>query len=198
VRLIGLDFDNTLADYTDLFRREAAAGGLDAADLDKTQIRDALRARGPDGELEWQRLQARVYGPGLVHAPMMPGAAEFLALCTETATAVAVVSHKSRFAAQDPGGTDLREAARAWLGRHCGGIAAERVFFEGERSAKLKRIASLGCTHFIDDLPEVLTDPDFPRGVVRLWLADCPGRICPPGIAAAGPWPRLSREVFGR
>ena len=61
--LIGLDFDNTLVDYTDLFRSEAAALGLAAAGLDKTRIRDALRARGPAGEIEWQHLQARVTAP---------------------------------------------------------------------------------------------------------------------------------------
>jgi hypothetical protein len=195
--LIGLDFDNTLVDYTDLFRSEAAALGLAAAGLDKTRIRDALRARGPAGEIEWQHLQARVYGPGLGQAPMMAGAGDFLHRCQVAGVPVAVVSHKSRFAAQDSRGTDLREAACNWLAQHCPGIATDRVYFEGDRGSKLRRIATLGCTHFVDDLLEVLTDPAFPAGVVRLWLADPPGRICPAGIAAAGPWPRLVQAILG-
>jgi hypothetical protein len=195
--LIGLDFDNTLVDYTGPFRREAAAVGLAAAGLDKTGIRDALRARGPEGEILWQRLQARVYGPGLAQAPMMAGAGAFLARCAAEGVAVAVVSHKSRFAAQDPGGTDLRQAARAWLLHNCPGIATDRVYFEGDRGSKLKRIAALGCSHFVDDLLEVLTDPAFPAGVVRLWLADPPGRNCPTGIAASGPWPELAQAILG-
>jgi hypothetical protein len=197
VRSIGLDFDNTLVDYTDVFRAEAAGFGLDTQDLDKTQIRDRLRARGPEGEIAWQKVQARVYGPGLTAAPMMAGSAEFLRRCAEDGARLAVVSHKGRFAAQDPGGTDLREAARLWLRRHCPEIATDRVFFEDERAAKLRRIASLGLTHFVDDLPEVLGDPDFPREVARLWLMTEAGQERPSGLLAAGPWPVLARSVFG-
>ncbi len=197
MRSIGLDFDNTLVDYTDVFRAEASAFGLDATVLDKTGIRDRLRARGPAGEIEWQKVQARVYGPGLDRAPMMEGAAEFLRLCAEAGVELAVVSHKGRFAAQDPGGTDLRKAASRWLARHCPGIPADRIFFEDERATKLGRIASLGLSHFVDDLLEVLDDGTFPRTVERLWLTR-PGTACPPGMLAAGGWTDLARAVFGR
>lgn len=197
MRSIGLDFDNTLVDYTEVFRAEAAAFKLDAATLDKTEIRDRLRARGPAGEIEWQKVQARVYGPGLENAPMMDGGDVFLGRCADTGTQLAVVSHKGRFAAQDPGGTDLREAARRWLARHCPQIQSERIFFEDERAAKLRRIAALGLTHFVDDLPEVLADPDFPPTVHRLWLATRAGTPRPQGILAAGGWADLARAVFG-
>jgi len=197
VRSIGLDFDNTLVDYTDVFRAEAVAFGLDARNLDKTQIRDRLRARGDEGEIAWQKVQARVYGPGLAGAPMMAGSAAFLARCAEELVLLAVVSHKGRYAAQDPGGTDLREAARLWLRAHCPGIPSERVFFEDERAGKIRRIASLGLTHFIDDLPEVLGDPTFPRDVARLWLTTDTGQARPDGLLAAGPWPVLTRGIFG-
>jgi len=197
VRSIGLDFDNTLVDYTDVFRAEAFAFGLDAASLDKTQIRDRLRARGPAGEIDWQKVQARVYGPGLENAPMMEGADGFLRLCADAGVELAVVSHKGRFAAQDPGGTDLREAASRWLARHCPGIPANRIFFEDERAAKLGRIASLGLSHFVDDLLEVLDDRAFPPAVERLWLTR-PGAACPPGMRAAGGWPDLAKALFGR
>jgi hypothetical protein len=197
VRSIGLDFDNTLVDYTEVFRAEAAAFDLVAGGLDKTQIRDRLRARGPEGEIAWQKVQARVYGPGLAQAPMMAGSAEFLRHCADQGVQLAVVSHKGRFAAQDPDGTDLRDAARLWLRRHCPAIPADRVFFEDERAAKLRRIGSLGLTHFIDDLPEVLEDPAFPPDVARLWLVTAAGPVPPAGVLAAGPWPVLARTVFG-
>ena len=78
MRSVGLDFDNTLVDYTEVFRAEAASFGLAAGPLDKTEIRDRLRTRGPGGEIEWQKVQARVYGPGLEQAPMMDGSRAFL------------------------------------------------------------------------------------------------------------------------
>jgi hypothetical protein len=193
---IGIDFDNTLVDYGPVFRAHASELGFEGAGLGKTEIRDRLRARGEAGEIAWQRLQARVYGKGLGEAAIMDGAAEFLAACRLAGVAVTVVSHKSRYAAQDPGGINLRLAARAWLDRHCAGIAVGDAYFEDDRACKLTRIGHLGCTHFIDDLLEVLTEETFPPGVTRLWLTE-DGAICPSGVAAAGSWRHLKRIVFG-
>jgi hypothetical protein len=192
--LIGLDFDNTLVDYGAVFRHEAAEMGLAVSGEDKTDIRDTLRSR-PDGELLWQRLQARVYGPGLMHARAMPGALEFLASCRERGIELAIVSHKTRYAAQDPGGVDLREAASAWLRRQEIAIPSGHTFFEGTRSEKLSRIAGLGCTHFVDDLLEVLVDPAFPASTSRLWLTT-ESRPTPPSIELAGDWFQIARHVL--
>ena len=52
------------------------------------------------------------------------------------------------------------------------GIGLADVYFESTRAEKLKRIAALSLTHFIDDLEEVLTDPDFPPNVERILFAD--------------------------
>jgi hypothetical protein len=54
------------------------------------------------------------------------------------------------------------------------------VFFAETKQGKLQQIADLGCTHFIDDLPEFLLEPDFPAGVERI-LFD--------------PWNRYAGEV---
>ena len=55
-----------------------------------------------------------------------------------------------------------RGMARQGLFSAACGIAREDVYFESTRADKLTRIAALSLTHFIDDLEEVLTDPDFP------------------------------------
>jgi hypothetical protein len=58
-------------------------------------------------------------------------------------------------------------------------IPAERVFFESTRSSKLARVRTVGCTYFIDDLEEVLTDPDFPAQTLPiLFAATGVGTIC--------------------
>jgi len=79
--------------------------------------------------------------------------------------ALAIVSHKSRYAAAAPG-ADMRVAAARWLeAQHfvgAAGIAQSDVFFEATRSEKLDRVCGLGLTHFIDDLADVLADPGFP------------------------------------
>jgi hypothetical protein len=114
---IGIDFDNTIVDYRPVFRPAAIELGLlDAAfpSADKTVIRDHLRAQ-PGGELAWQQLQAHVYGHAIATAPAYAGLDRFLAVARDRGAMLAIVSHKGRFAAADPGGADLRAAARAWL-----------------------------------------------------------------------------------
>ena len=62
-QVIGIDFDNTLVDYSGLAYRLARERGLVevAVPRNKRDIRDQIRQR-PNGELEWQRLQADLYG----------------------------------------------------------------------------------------------------------------------------------------
>jgi hypothetical protein len=187
---VGLDLDNTLAGYDRLFALAAAeCGYLSAAAAScKQAVRAAVRAL-PDGERKWRKLQARVYGPRMIEAEVAPGAPAAVRRLQAAGAEIAIVSHKSRFAAEDAGGADLREAALAWLSARgffsALGLSREAVFFENGRPEKLARIGALGCTHFVDDLEEVLGDPAFPDGVEKLLYAPC-------GACAAGPWRRCA------
>jgi hypothetical protein len=86
-----------------------------------------------------------------------------------------IVSHKTTFGHGDTTRVDLRDAARAWMRENCFfeavsgfGVRAENVHFATTRLEKIEYIARLRCTHFIDDLPEVLDDPAFPPGVIKV------------------------------
>ena len=164
---IGIDFDNTIVDYRPVFLPAARALGLvDAAFRadDKTELRDRLRAQ-PDGEARWQQLQAHVYGVAIGDAPAYAGLSRFIAEARRRGAQLAIVSHKTRFAAAAPAGADMREAALRWLsaqGLLRDGFESGNVFFEGTREEKLDRVRRLELSHFIDDLPDVLADPAFP------------------------------------
>jgi hypothetical protein len=125
----------------------------------------------------------------MIEAEVAPGAAAAVRRLQEAGAEIAIVSHKSRYAAEDAGGADLREAALGWLAAKgffsTLGLRRDAVFFEDDRQRKLGRIGELGCTHFVDDLEEVLGDPAFPEGVERLLYA-------PIGDCAAGPWRRCA------
>lgn len=172
--LVGIDFDNTLARYHRAFHAAALARGWIADDvpIDKTAVRDRLRAQ-PGGEGRWVELQFEVYTAGLAQAELPVGARRLLDWCREAGVAVAIVSHKPEFAAADHGHSrSLRTAARAWIAAHgLDAAAGAGVWFEDTRAAKAARVASLGCTHHLDDLPEVFADPAFP-GQVRGLLID--------------------------
>lgn len=176
--IIGLDFDNTIASYDDVILHAARARGLvdpDTAAL-KRAVRDRIRQR-PDGEIEWQRVQGLVYGPMMGQATLVEGVREFVAACRTRALPVFIVSHKTEFAGYDDTRTSLREAALAWMRAKgffsAGGLGLDpgSVYFESTREAKLQRIAALGCTHFVDDLEEVLSEREFPAGVARILYA---------------------------
>lgn len=174
---IGLDLDNTLVTYDALFSTVARSRKLLPPDFagGKRDVRDAVRLL-PDGELEWQSLQAHIYGAGILDAAPAPGVRDFIRRAVGQGIGMVVVSHKTEHAAGDPGGVNLRDAARKWLRTSgivgSGAIPEGSVYFEDTREAKIARIIQLQCTHFIDDLEEVFNDPAFPARVDKLLIAE--------------------------
>lgn len=171
--LIGLDFDNTIVRYDRLFHRLAVERELIPQGLTQSKhaVRDFLRSIGR--EEEWTELQGIAYGPRIVEAEPFPGVKSFLSRCREVGVQIAIISHKTRHPYRGDS-HDLHAAAHAFLEAHGfyqsgeTGMTPERVFLELSLPAKLARVESLGCNAFVDDLPEVLLEPSFPRGVRRI------------------------------
>jgi hypothetical protein len=203
-RVIGVDFDNTLVDYSGLAYRLALERGLVEAAVprSKRDIRDRIRRR-PDGELEWQRLQADLYGHRIQEAPCSEGVADFARRCRQRGVRLVVVSHKSVAASQGASGVNLRDAARGWMAAHGAfdpdglGLAGGDVFFEATRADKLRRIGVLGCTHFIDDLEETFLEPSFPASVRRILYAPTGPLRAVPGVQVCATWQDIGEHLFG-
>ncbi len=176
--VIGLDFDNTIVTYDAVLHQAALDRKLIAPEtpMVKRIVRDYIRAHG-DGDVDWQKLQALVYGPLMPQARMFAGVSAFVCECRRRQVPVKIVSHKTEFAGYDDTGTNLRVAALAWMTDQGffapDGLALTQgdVFFESTRDAKIARIRALGCTDFVDDLEEVLHDPAFPPQVRRILFA---------------------------
>ena len=191
--MIGIDFDNTIVCYDDVFQAIAVEQGLvpPHAATSKTAIRDHLRSVGQEDR--WTELQGTIYGPRMMDAPPFPGVVEFFAACRAAGMPVAIVSHRTRFPYLGER-HDLHAAARDWLARHgfhdpAGiGLPVERVFFEETKEAKLARIAEVGCTHFIDDLPELLAHPLFPATVRRILFDPHGQHGLPPDLDLLSSW----------
>ena len=201
---IGIDFDNTIIAYDEVFCAAAKLSGLIGADFagGKQAVRDSIRSL-PGGEQIWQRLQGQVYGKGISGATLIPGVDDFLRRCRAEGCSVSIVSHKTEYGHYDPERINLRDAARQWMAANGVvegefGISASNIFFEGSRSDKLARIAALSCTHFIDDLEEVLLDPGFPPNVERILLSehDEPNPAAPYFVCAS--WRDIEDRIFAR
>jgi hypothetical protein len=202
-RLIGIDLDNTLVCYDDLFHIAAREERLIKPSLPKSKekIRDAIRLL-PDGEARWTRLQAIVYGPRMGGAELFQGAGDFLRRCAAGGVRTVIVSHKTRFAALDGVRVDLRRSALQWL-ETAGffsefGLSRRDVFFESTREGKIKRVQALRCTDFIDDLVEVFAGGAFPPRTRQLLFAPhgapFPGSGAPPLIFTS--WGQLEHFFF--
>lgn len=180
-RVVGLDFDNTIVSYDEVIFQTAVERGLieASADVNKRSVRDRIRQL-PDGEVEWQKVQALIYGPLMSRAQLIEGVSDFVRACREQHVPVYIVSHKTEFAGYDSTKTNLRAAALAWMvGKRFFepeglGLRVENVFFESTREAKIARINAIGCSHFVDDLEEVFLEPSFPASVEKLLYAPDP------------------------
>jgi len=199
---LGLDLDGTIVLYDEVFHRHAVArhGMPRTVPVNKTAVRDWLRCQ-PDGEARWTELQGLVYGSLMPEAKLAPGLAELLRAVRAARIPVCIISHKTEFSVAGPR-VNLRTAALAWLEAN-GFFAADgfglrraEVFFEATRAEKLRRIAAQGCTVFVDDLEEVLTEPEFPPGVERwLYAAAGAGRRHE-GVHTFTDWAELKRRLL--
>ena len=201
--VIGVDLDNTLVCYDDVFHLAACEEGLIDSSLprSKEKIRDAIRLL-PGGESRWTRLQAIVYGPRMTEATAFDGIDAFFRHCAESGTRAWIVSHKTPFATLDGEQVDIRESALRWMKLKgffdSGGLALspDDVFFESTRAEKIERIRALRCTHFIDDLAEVFAESAFPPGTAKLLFAahgmDSPA----PGVRSFKTWRELDQFFF--
>ena len=201
---IGLDFDNTLITYDTLMHRVAHDRGLIGPDTPKSKnsVRNSIRATD-QGEIRWQEVQADVYGLRIIEAPMADGARAFIENARNAGATLYIISHKTEYAAQDTARVNLREAALGWMRKEgffgALGFKAADVFFTSTRQDKCERLASLGCTHFVDDLIEVLTDGAFP--------ADCEKILFDPHgmhrdenheILRFGSWHEIGAHILAR
>jgi hypothetical protein len=194
--IIGVDLDNTIVCYDALFKTVALERGLAPADLPpfKRRVRDHLQESGMHDL--WTQLQGIVYGPRMNQAPPYEGALAFFAHCRRAAVPTYIISHRTPYA-QIGEKHDLYQAARAWLSAH-GLFDPPFIFFEPTQDQKLARLVEVGCTHFIDDLPEFLNRRDFPATVERI-LFD-PNHVYGDCQTArhADSWPAVEKILWGK
>ncbi len=163
---IGIDFDNTIACYDGVFYQAALEAKLIPAHVShsKNAVRDYLRAQNQEDS--WTRLQGVIYGTRMKLAKPFPGFIEFLEQCKKRNISTCIVSHKTQYPFIGPK-YDLHHAARHWIETQEFSWIPP-TYFELTLQEKLARIKTLDCTHFIDDLPEVLSEQNFPEDVEKV------------------------------
>lgn len=199
--IIGSDLDNTIINYGTLFYDIA----LEKKWVSKHCLKDKVNVKAWLQKKErnnlWTELQGLVYGPYLKQVVPYQGVSEFLEQCRVFKIPVWIISHKTRFSAMGYQ-YDLHEAASSWLassGLICdadGGVSRERVFFCETRSEKIAIIRKLDFTHFVDDLPEVFMQTNFPENIQK-YLFDPEGMVqAPPFCHPVRSWKEIQDTIF--
>ena len=191
---LGLDFDNTIVSYDSLFHRLAGEKSLIPPDLavNKTAVRNHLRATGR--EEQWTLMQGVAYGTRMEEAAAFPGVLDFLEKCYRKNTPVFIISHRTLHPIT--GATcNLHAAALDWLRKNgvFDFVPQDRIFFELTRREKVERVRKTAPTHFIDDLPEFLTEPDFPENIQRILFNPQPTGPSHNGLLSVSSWLEISR-----
>ena len=173
--LIGIDFDNTIIQYDDLFYHHALSKKLIPEELakDKVAVRDYMRSKNIEDE--WTVIQGEIYGSRILDAKPFCSVVEVLTELKNAGIPLKIISHRTKFPYLGLK-VDLHESALKWL-KNNGflslsgpGLSEEDIFFELKIEDKIDRIVSCGCTHFIDDLPEVLKL--VPDGISTILFGD--------------------------
>lgn len=198
--LIGIDFDNTIVSYDEIFSTVAKELGYipSRISMGKTQLRDRLRGEGR--EQAWTEMQGYVYGERMRDASTFPGVIEFFSCARESGIPVVIISHRSRYPYMGPR-YDLHATAKKWLHENIFTVpeqmllTEDQVFFELSKEDKMNRIIQQKCTHFIDDLPEFLLEPRFPTTVHKILFDPdgCHERI--PNLYRVSSWKEIRAMV---
>ena len=201
---IGLDFDNTIANYDQAFPEVARILGYETNNLNATLNKRDLKLKllkQPDGDTAWQKVQGLVYGKFIDLASLYPGVYEFVLRALASGHEIFIVSHKTELGHFDESRTPLRQAATAWLinqklvGDSDSKIKLQNIYYAETRDEKINKIVELQLDVFIDDLDEVLSDRSFPKRTRKILFGS--GATTSQEILAMQSWREVGDELFG-
>lgn len=201
--VIGIDFDNTIACYDTVFCDVAKKLGIleKGQVLSKSEVKQLL-LKQDDGDINWQKLQGKVYGKYMHMASIYSGVIEFLYLCKLKGHDVVIVSHKSEYGHFDEEKISLRNAAMEWLqdigivGKNFFSIEKDKVYFEPTRELKIAKLKELGCDYFIDDLVEVFHEPTFPENIKKILFKPKSKNKFDEDMVIENSWRQIRKKLF--
>ncbi|MDB2434631.1 hypothetical protein N9W66_10885 [Luminiphilus sp.] len=166
--IVGVDFDNTIVDYTGVFHAVGVESGCIPKSVGLTKAAVKKYLCDQNRENEWTKLQGIVYGSGILNAKPYPGVCHVIREMIQRDIDVFVISHKTAYPILG-NKVSLHESAMKWLvchdiaGKDIYKIPSNKIFFNETQKEKIQKISQLKCDFFIDDLSTIFKSADFPR-----------------------------------
>ena len=168
--ILGIDFDNTIIDYSKTFKHVALKDNLIKKNFpsDKQLIKKLLLEK--NFEKKWTQLQGKVYGEEISKAKIYKNCKKILKELNKKKINKFIVSHRTLYPYIGKK-TNLHLSAKNWLKKNNFydseiNFNHNEIFFEKTKNRKIKKILSLKCTHFIDDLIEILHS--LPDNIIKI------------------------------
>lgn len=165
---IGVDFDNTIANYDGVFYQVAFELGWIPQNVghSKEAVKQFFILQ--NNEPKWTELQGLVYGRKIKTASVYEGFKETLKDWIEAGHWVAIISHKTQYPVIGEK-VSLHDCAFDWLlsnglvGDNPHQISPQQVYFNERKEQKVEKIKELACDVFVDDLMSIFNHPAFPE-----------------------------------
>lgn len=171
--IVGIDFDNTIADYTGVFHSAALTLGWlpESISTTKPSVKDYLIHTY--NEEKWTELQGIVYGRDIYRAHPYEHCFNVLSEMRNKGYTLKVVSHKTIHPVIGEK-VNLHNAALEWLeankliNHQDSPLSREDIYFNETKDKKIDCIRSLGCQVFIDDLISIFEHKCFPESCEKI------------------------------
>ena len=158
---IGLDFDNTIVLYDDIFYRYALEKGYISSKTKKSKkaVREALIKENK--EHIFTEIQGLIYGKLIENAPIQKGFLDSLIKLRKLNYKISIISHKTKYPIRGQK-YNLHQSALNWLKKNKIlnnedlNIYEKDIYFEETVEKKIHRIEKIKCTHYVDDLEKIL------------------------------------------
>jgi len=166
--IIGIDFDNTIANYTGVFHSVGVKLGWLPKEVGQTKEDVKAYFINAGNEPKWTELQGIVYGKEIYRARPYEGCLDALRQLKTKGHELVLISHKTRHPIVGEK-VNFHEAATNWL--KCNKFihsedapfSHNALFYNEQLDLKVSKIAELNCDLFIDDLKKVLDHSAFPN-----------------------------------
>lgn len=166
---LGIDFDNTITDYSSVFRQVALKKKIiknNTPVFSKNEIKNYLINN--NNERVWTELQGLVYGKYLQFASPQPYLIDTLTFLNDKNVQFYLISHRTLYPYIGEK-INLHNAAKKWIDLNIAQFFnSENIFFELTIEDKIQRANDLDIDFFIDDLEKILLHPNLSNEIHKI------------------------------
>lgn len=168
---IGLDLDNTIVDYRNVYKTLAKKFDVPTSGvINKNIIKNYIITEF--GEAQWTKLQGEIYGPLMELASLSVGFEKFIInTLNKKSTKISIISHRSQ--TPDSGANyNLHEFAQDWIKKNLSQSILSKVdiYFLETIERKIDKINTSKVNYFVDDLEKILTHPNLNKEIKKIFF----------------------------